>query len=222
MEWADTSCGVKLLDPAFEEEDAKRKQWERGRGLSHAPITDVGERFGGAVAFMRSGLIPWLSGRKGGIDYDAFEDEVENEWEQSMLEYVCSRCDSAMAIRCLSDGTNSGSVRFDSQHRVRWQRSCVFGKWNAALDIQEWWRGVGRRRAEQETRAKRAWITCQVARARCRLEEAAALRRIDAAIKIERCWRRHIQKRRAQCDAALVLARAEMSEQVISAPAFFI
>ena len=122
------SCGVKLLDPAFEEEDAKRKQWERGRGLSHAPITDVGERFGGAVAFMRSGLIPWLSGRKGGIDHDAFEDEVENEWEQSMLEYVCSRCDSAMAIRCLSDGTNSASVRFDSQQRVRWQRSCVFGK----------------------------------------------------------------------------------------------
>ena len=37
IEWADTSCGVKLLDPAFEE--AKRKQWERGRNLSHAPIT---------------------------------------------------------------------------------------------------------------------------------------------------------------------------------------
>ena len=127
-----------------------------------------------------------------------------------------------MAIRCLSDGTNSGSVRFDSRQRVRWQRSCVFGRLNAVLDIQEWWPSMGRRRAEQATRAKRALITCQVARARCRSEEAAALRRIDAATKIERCWRRHIQKRRAQCDAALMLARAEMSEQDVSAPSFFI
>ena len=32
------------------------------------------------------------------------------------------------------------------------------------------------------------------------------------------CWRRHIQERRARCDAALVLARAELSEQVVPAP----
>ena len=99
---------MKFLGLAFEEEDAKRTSWEHGRCLSHAPITEVGKRFRDAVRFMQHGLIPWLSGRKEGIDFDALEEQEAYEWEQSMWEYVCSRCDAAMAIRCLKDET-----RFD-------------------------------------------------------------------------------------------------------------